>query len=138
MALEEVENFFNILNGEKKSIQFTLEMEGGSQIPYLDMVLERTRFHRISTSYYQKPTSKNLLLNFASEHPLIQRTEMAYSIISRILTLTAEKNRPASINKIFDLLKMYGFPGKLVAQRSTNFTKKMWDKEKYNRPRYNE
>ena len=48
---EEMENFYNILNGEDKSIQFTYELEDNNQIPYLDMMVQRTPEHRILINY---------------------------------------------------------------------------------------
>ena len=111
---EEMENFYNILNDEDKSIQFTYELEENNQIPYLDMKVQRTPKHRIITSYYQKTTSKNRLLNYNSEHPLQQRTGVAYGTISRILKLTSIENRSTSTNRIYEILKLNGYPGKMI------------------------
>lgn len=84
-------------------------------------MLHRTHNHKIVTDYYQKPTSKNRLLNFQSEHPLIQRTSMAYGTVSRILTLTSSINRESSINKIFQILSMNGYPNKLIMAMINKF-----------------
>lgn len=99
MPKEEVENFFNLLNEEDKSIKLTVEIEEENKIPYLDMMMHRTKNHGIVTEYYQKPTSKNRLLNNLSEHPFIQKRSVAYGTIHRILTLSSPEYRKPAIEK---------------------------------------
>ena len=107
-----MEHFYNILNGEYKAIQFTYEVEDNNQIPYIDMMVQRTPKHRILTNYYQKTTSKNRLLKYNSEHPLKQRTSLACVTISRTVKLTSIENRSTSINKICEMIN--GYPGKMI------------------------
>lgn len=78
-----------MLNGDKKFIHFTNDVECDQKLSYLDMTLQRTYNFSITTEYYQKPTSKKSIIEF----PLIQRTSMAYGTISRILSLTSLVNR---------------------------------------------
>lgn len=54
----------------------------------VDEMLE-TKVQRKITEYYQKPTSKNRLLNYNSEHPQIQKT----STITRIRTPKSKKKQ---------------------------------------------
>lgn len=110
LLAEEMENFFTLLNNENKSIQFTFEVEDNNKIPYLDMMLTKTKKLKITTEYYQKPTSKNRILNYNSSHPKSQRTSMAYGTISRILTLTSNDNRKNAINQIYHILQLNGYP----------------------------
>lgn len=54
---------------------------------------------------------------------------MAYGTISRILILPSPENRKSSINKIYDILKMNGYPNQLIKQlinkSETNMIAKM-------------
>lgn len=121
---EEMENFFNILNGEQCEIQFTVEVEEDMKIPYLDMIIQRNKKQQITTSYYQKKTSKNRLLNFNSAHPSTQKTGMAYGTISRILTLTSDINRGTAIDMIYNILTMNNYPLNLIKQLINKFDNK--------------
>lgn len=120
---EELENFFTILNGENRSIQFTCEIEDGKKIAYLDMLLERTAHNHILTQFYQKPTSKNRLLNYNSAHPMIQKSSTVYGTISRILTLTSDTHKHAAIKEIYRILEMNGYPGFFIKRQIEKFKK---------------
>lgn len=127
---EEMENFFNLLNGEHREIKFTVEVEEDKKIPYLDMMIQRTKELQIITNYYQKETSKNRLLNFNSEHPSTQKTGMAYGTISRILTLTSDINRNTAIDKIYNILTMNNYPHNLIKRLINKFEDKNKNKDK--------
>ena len=109
-----------------------LIMKSGNKISYLDITLERKHKNKITTVYYQKPTSKGRLLNFNSEHPLIQRTSMAYGTISRILTLTSPNNRNTAIKEIYRLLKVNSYLHKLIKRLIQQFDNKNTKPEQSN------
>lgn len=111
---DEIENFLQLLNSYCDEIQFTLEIEENNSIPYLDMLIHRCHDGTLITELYQKPTSKNRLLNYHSAHPFAQKSGMAYGMISRILSITSPQFREKSISKIFDILISNNYPKKLI------------------------
>lgn len=110
---EEIEELSNILNKFHKSIKFTLEVENDKQLPYLDMCLHR-RPKKIDISLYQKPTSKNRLMNYSSAHTTKQKEGMVYGYVSRILNITSECFKDHSIRTIHHVLDMNGYPRNLI------------------------
>lgn len=122
VPVEEIENFLSIINTYDKSIKFTMETEEESKIAYLDMLIHRTHEGKLETSLYQKPTSKNRLLNFNSAHPRSQLIGMAYGTISRILSITSERYFQNSVDTIYDILSMNSFPLGLVRSLISRYT----------------
>lgn len=111
---EEVENTLIIFNNIHPALKFTYELESDNSIPYLDMRIVRNDDGTLSTDFYQKPTSSNRLLNYRSAHPMVQKTSMAYSFISRIMTLSSVEFQEKNMRKIYDILGKNGYGKKLV------------------------
>lgn len=113
---EDVESVFTALNRDTPTVKFTYEVECEGVIPYLDMLIHRTKSRKIETSYYQKPTSMNRLLNYESTHPLMQRRSIVYGTISRILSITSITYEQDSVNTIYNILQMNSYPKKMIKQ----------------------
>jgi hypothetical protein len=83
---EHLQNFLSHLNCLRPTIQFTMERESGSAIPFLDVLVIRKET-TLATKVYRKPTHTGRYLNFNSNHPphvkrgLIQSLHKRASII---------------------------------------------------------
>ena len=51
-------------------IQFTVEVESDSSLPFLNVLLTHESDGSITTSVYRKPTHTDSYLDFSSHHPL--------------------------------------------------------------------
>jgi hypothetical protein len=65
---EQLQNFLDQLNSLRPSINFTMEIESGSAIPFLN-VLVIMKGTKLATKVYRKPTHTGQCLNFKSNHP---------------------------------------------------------------------
>ncbi|XP_064468708.1 uncharacterized protein LOC135382970 [Ornithodoros turicata] len=60
--------FHALLNSVHPNIQFTLEEEENSQLPFLDVLVSRSDSGAINTSVYHKPCDNGSVLDFYSDH----------------------------------------------------------------------
>jgi hypothetical protein len=65
--LEETLEIFNAIN---RSVQFTMEVEVGNKLPYLDLLLIRNQDGTIATDFFRKPTASGRILNYNSNHSM--------------------------------------------------------------------
>lgn len=124
---EELENTLGIFNSVHPALKFTYEIEENGSIPYLDIKIIRTSNNTLSTDFYQKPTCSNRLLNYKSCHPIIQKSSMAYGLISRVLTLSSAEYHVKNIMKIHTILAMNGYPERLI----TSLIQKFKNRQKF-------
>ena len=60
---EEIEDLLGRINSLHPNLKFTVEKESESQLPFLDMIIER-RDGRLTSGWYQKPTDTGLCLSY--------------------------------------------------------------------------
>ena len=67
-----LQKFQQHLNNQHPSIVFTMEEESEGRIPFLDVMVNRTKNKtRAQTSVYRKPTHTDRYINYNSNHPKI-------------------------------------------------------------------
>ena len=64
--------FLKYINSIHSRIQFTLELEQNNKLPFLDVLITKTRDDTLQYTVYKKPTHTNRYLNAESDH---HRTE---------------------------------------------------------------
>ena len=64
-SVEELTEFVNKLD-ESGSVKFMYEVEQDGKLPFLDLLLVRTRTGRLKLQIYRKPTHTDQYLNFNS------------------------------------------------------------------------
>ena len=62
---DHLEKFRNYLNSKQRNIRFTCEKEHNNSVPFLDVLITRTR-NGFKTSMYQKPLFSEVYSNFNS------------------------------------------------------------------------
>jgi hypothetical protein len=65
---EELDIFLNFLNSQADSISFTMELECDGKLPFLDLLIDRSR-SQLTFSVFRKHTHTDLYLNRLSCHP---------------------------------------------------------------------
>ncbi|XP_044594004.1 uncharacterized protein LOC123271684 [Cotesia glomerata] len=106
---DKVDTVVNVFNSINKDIQFTIEVEQDGKIPYLDVLVERTRSGELRTSWYQKPYSSGRVLNFKSNHPLSQKLGVAQGLSHATMVAV-------STDKVRHLLMNNNYPSSLLSK----------------------
>jgi hypothetical protein len=65
---EKLQEFFSHINSLRSTIQFTMEMETGNLLPFIDVLVYRSGT-ALLTKVYRKPTHIGHYLHFNSKHP---------------------------------------------------------------------
>jgi hypothetical protein len=107
---ERLQNFLGHLNSLRSSIQFTMETESESVIPFQDILVIR-RGMTMATKVYQKPTHTGQYLNFKSNYPPHVKRGLIQSLHNRASTICQE--RRDVFNEISSLrrdLQLNGYP----------------------------
>ena len=120
----ETENTLTTLNSINENIKFTLEYSDNNKIPYLDILIIKCDNGKVLTDYYQKPTSSGRILNFKSNHPMLQKTGTAYGLISRIYTLSSAQFIKNNTKLIYKILNNNNYPNNLINKLINKYNNK--------------
>ena len=69
MENRHVSVFLEHLNSLHPLIEFTMEMEEGGSLPFLDTLIKHNKDGTVDTSVYGKPTHTDHYLQYSSHHP---------------------------------------------------------------------
>nr|VZI19030.1 unnamed protein product [Spirometra erinaceieuropaei] len=69
---DKLSGFQDLLNGISPDIQFTREDEKDEKLPFLDVLVTRTPDGELSTTVNRKAKNITQVLNYHSNHPLVQ------------------------------------------------------------------
>jgi hypothetical protein len=86
---EHLQNFLSHLNCLRPAIQFTMEIESDSAIPFLDVLVIRKET-TLATKFYRKPTHTGWYLNFSSNHPPHIKRDIIQSLHKRASVICQE------------------------------------------------
>ena len=103
------DSLLNKINELNKNIQFTLEIEKESSIPFLDL-----RLHRLGTaikfSVYRKPTNCGSYLHFFSHHELKVKKSVFSSFFLKAYRVCDTEYLPHELDGIFRLGRELQYP----------------------------
>ena len=85
-----VDIVLNSFNAYDDNLQFTYEIENNNHLNFLDMTLIRIN-DKISTNWYQKPSSSGRILNFNSNHHIQLKKNLIFNLIDRAFLLSDKK-----------------------------------------------
>ncbi|SRR6266436_778540 len=88
---EKLAEFVDLLNSQYPSIKFTTEIEVGSKLPFLDMLICREN-GSLSFDIYRKPTNVNRFIDNSSFHPKQHKIAAFNSMIHRMLSFPLSKS----------------------------------------------
>ena len=80
---EEIEDLLGRINSLYPNLKFTVEKESDSQLPFLDMVIER-RDGQLTSGWYQKPTDTGLCLSYHACAPQRYKRNTIQGMVHRI------------------------------------------------------
>lgn len=111
-----VEECLHILNSKDSSIQFTVEIEKDSRLPYLDLYLERTG-DRIELDIYRKPTSTENYIRSDAFNPEAHKTAAIRSMAYRMSRIPlSDGNKKKETDKLFEIGMRNGFEPEKVSK----------------------
>ena len=92
------------LNGLCQKIQFTVEMEENSQLPYLDVLVHRDE-DTLTTSVYHKKTKTDQYLPFQSQdHPQV-KTSVASCLKKKAERVSRRKSLSKELQQFSDMFQ---------------------------------
>ena len=80
---DKVQHFHQHLNSIETTIQFTVEMESESTLPFLDTRITHHPNGSLSTTVLRKSTHTDKYLDFQSHHPLALKVAVARTLFDR-------------------------------------------------------
>jgi len=131
-GLDRLQEFLQHINGLHKKIQFTIEVEEGGHLPFLDVDVYRRNDGSLGHKVYHKPTHTNLYLQQSSHHHPANKQLLITSLIQRAKTLCDQDSLPQELEFLTSVFKMNGYkPKQIRALTSTTHTE---DTAKDNQP----
>lgn len=88
---EEVEETFRELNGIHKDIRFTMEVEEGGELPFLELLVRRAG-QELEFGIYRKPSSTQRFIPRDSNHPIQHKMAAYKNMIWRMYNIPMKKN----------------------------------------------
>lgn len=123
VPLDKQVEILDVFNDFHNKLQFTMETEIDNKIPFLDLWLMRDEDGNISSKWYHKPVASTRMLNYKSNHHFALKTNTAYGLIHRVLTLSDKEYRVECIKTIFDVLLLNGYPRSCIKKLIAKFDK---------------
>lgn len=100
-------------NSIHPKIQFTVEEERNSAVPFLDTLVIR-QGNIVKTDWYQKPTASGRYVNFLSFHTTKMKINTVMNLKHRILKVAHHDFQESNLKKLHDILLKNSFPKKLL------------------------
>lgn len=115
-SLENAQAILRTLNSIIPSVQFTLEVEAGGCLNFLDVSLKRRGDLSISTRWFCKHYASNRLVNYYSEHEGHTVRNTAVQYISNMLKYSDEEFHSEILNFAKLILQRNSFPDDVIQE----------------------
>lgn len=116
-----LEGFLQHLNSIEESIKFTMELEAGNKIPFLDVLVHKNEDGTLKTKVYRKPTHTGQYLHFDSNHPHNVKVGVARSLYDRARSVCSdERDLEEELKSITNTLKLNGYAEQALSKARDN------------------
>ena len=110
------EKLLDHLNTQNTHIQFTIEKEENSSLPFLDLHIHRNT-NKLTFTVYRKPTDKGILLNFKSNHSFTTKATVVRAGLHRAYVYCENAaERKAEIERVYQILYKNNYPHHFIAK----------------------
>ena len=120
--------FLEYLNSQHDNINFTLELENNSSLPFLDLLITRDQNQTIQTTIYRKKTFSGLGMSFFSYTPLKFKINNIKTLLYRAYHLSSSY---MSIHLEFEFLRTFfannGYPAKMFEVECKKFLSNIYN-----------
>lgn len=135
-TIENLNLFKNHIDSLHPSIKFTIELEQGGSIPFLDLLVSKTQNNKLSFSIYRKATTTDTVIPFSSNHPYNQKCAAFNALFNRLFSIPMNKD---GFNKELNIIKQIatgnGYPPNFTNKLFFNhFNKMVLNKNLYSPP----
>ena len=117
-----IDSHLNFINSLNPSIQFTVNIEQNSRLPFLDLFIIRASSGNLSFSIYRNPTQTNNYLKFNSNNPIVHKKAVAKSLSDRAKNLCSEENLQEDLETVKICLKNNGYTKSFIENTNRNFS----------------
>ena len=115
LKIQEIDAFHCHLNSIEKTVQFTVEKESKSRLPFLDVLITREPDNTLATAVYRKPIHTDKYLDFQSNHPTSHKIAVVKTLNHRARSLPSTPTAIAEEEvKITQALKLNGYPRSII------------------------
>ena len=112
--------FLNYLNTKHKNIKFTMETEKNNQLPFLDVLLDKT--DKLVTSIYRKETFSGVLTNYFSFTAMKYKVGLVKCLVDRTFKINNTwLGFHNDLQKVFEILRRNCFPIPVLDKVTKNY-----------------
>ena len=117
----DAKTFLAYLNSKHVNIKFTMELENNKQLPFLDVLLDRSE-GTLRTTTYRKQTFSGVLLNYHSFTPMSYKIGLVRCLIDRIFKINNTwMGFHLDLEKVFQFLKRNLYPERILNKVSEKY-----------------
>jgi len=88
-----------------------MEIETDGMLPFLNTMVQRTQFDKLTTSVYRKPMHSDRYLNFRSDHPIEHKQSVVRILMDLAHSISSTtKDRQVEIKHIKESLQLNLYP----------------------------
>ena len=131
--VDRVSQLLGYFNDFHNKINFTMEVETGGQIPFLDALIIHNADDSLSTNWYIKPTSSGRVVNYLSTHAYSQKIATVKNLLYRSYHLSSPMFHKENEIKIKNILKNNNYPIALVNRIINEYRHKL-NQDKQDKP----
>jgi len=113
---EKLMDFLNHLNGIHNKIQFTIEIEEASHLPFLDIDIYRKMDCSLGHKVYRKPTHTNLYLHQKCHHHPVNKHSVLSSLVHRAKTLCDQESLAPELTFLTNVFKQNDYRHQQIKQ----------------------
>ncbi|CAF0905513.1 unnamed protein product [Didymodactylos carnosus] len=104
----------NRINNWHANIKFTLEMEKNGELPFLDVLIIRSK-NKYETTVYRKPTNTDLYMQFDSNQSRQYKLGLIKTLTIRILRIcSTNEHQKKEIERLKEVLADNGYPSHII------------------------
>jgi len=117
--IDKIEFILNVFNSLHERLQFSLEINTNNHINFLNLMIHIENNKFLFDIYY-KPTFSGRYLSFYSNHPLIHKRGVIFSLIDKVLLLSNPIFQQKNLNIIIENLLNNGYPLNFIFKNINN------------------
>jgi hypothetical protein len=106
---EELDRFFEHLNGISENIKFTMDLEENNSIPFLDILITRKDNGTLGHKFFRKKTHRESYLHADSHHHPSQKMGVLNTMAIRETRISDKEHLKEEIDHLTKVFKNIGY-----------------------------
>ena len=113
---QDFERLLDILNSLHPALQFTCELENDGRLPYLDVLIEKSKNDGILTSIYRKPTFTGLYITWDSFCATKYKVNLVRNLVQRAHRICSDSKLDEELSTLKSVFSKNGYPLDLLSR----------------------